>query len=188
MDCLQQPRRPPETRTTSLQTEPGNEPIETGYSGTLCVSLSWKASAPSVVYGGGIADSGGFQPPSCPAAKKSRHRPPNCPRPALRPSRKDAPAFFRPPGPDHRPHESGEAVYLADDWRTQGDWIGRYGAAYALLCGTEKGLDQAYPLQPGYKVTFTWSASGQDPETTPISGERGSSVLWQLPGRGSPPA
>jgi hypothetical protein len=47
----------------------------------------------------------------------------------------------------------GEAWYLADDWRTEGDWIGRYGNAYIKLCGMAQG-DQDYALQPGYEVTM----------------------------------
>jgi len=58
----------------------------------------------------------------------------------------------------------GEAYYLADDWRTQGDWVGRYGSGYVKLCGmadkpepTKTGtgiaiVDQDYSLEPGYDV------------------------------------
>jgi hypothetical protein len=47
----------------------------------------------------------------------------------------------------------GEAYYLADDWRTEGDWIGRYGNGFAKLCGIAGG-DQDYSLLPGYKVSI----------------------------------
>ncbi len=29
---------------------------------------------------------------------------------------------------------AGSAVYLGEDWQTQGDWVGRYGRQYAVLC------------------------------------------------------
>jgi hypothetical protein len=48
---------------------------------------------------------------------------------------------------------AGEAYYLADDWRTEGDWVGRYGGCYVKLCGMAKG-DQDYALQQGYNVTI----------------------------------
>jgi hypothetical protein len=48
----------------------------------------------------------------------------------------------------------GEAFFLADDWRTQGDWIGRYGGGYAKLCGIGQSGDQDYPLQAGYEVSI----------------------------------
>ncbi len=30
----------------------------------------------------------------------------------------------------------GGAAYLGEDWQTQGDWVGRYGRQYAVLCAT----------------------------------------------------
>ena len=48
--------------------------------------------------------------------------------------------------------EPGEAYFLADDWRTEGDWIGRYGNGYAKLCGMTDNGDQDYALLPGYEV------------------------------------
>ena len=58
------------------------------------------------------------------------------------------------------PMQPGEAFYLADDWRTEGDWVGHYGSAYTKLCSIadgnkEMGLsstDEDYALQPGYGV------------------------------------
>jgi hypothetical protein len=49
---------------------------------------------------------------------------------------------------------TGEAFFLADDWRTRGDWIGRYGGGYAKLCGIGQNGDQDYSLQPGYEVSL----------------------------------
>jgi hypothetical protein len=48
----------------------------------------------------------------------------------------------------------GEAFFLADDWRTQGDWVGRYGSGYVKLCGMADNGDQDYALQPGYDVSI----------------------------------
>ena len=33
------------------------------------------------------------------------------------------------------------AVYLGEDWQTQGDWVGRYGRERAILCGTQSPFD-----------------------------------------------
>jgi len=30
----------------------------------------------------------------------------------------------------------GGAAYLGEDWQTQGDWVGRYGRQYAVMCAT----------------------------------------------------
>jgi hypothetical protein len=47
----------------------------------------------------------------------------------------------------------GSAFYLADDWQTQGDWIGRYGNGYVKLCGIGgDGSDHDYKLQAGFEV------------------------------------
>ncbi|HEX4086183.1 MAG TPA: hypothetical protein VHY22_14805 [Chthoniobacteraceae bacterium] len=48
----------------------------------------------------------------------------------------------------------GEAFYLADDWRTEGDWIGRYGSGFTKLCGIAQNGDQDYSLEPGYEVSL----------------------------------
>ena len=58
----------------------------------------------------------------------------------------------------------GEAFYLADDWRTQGDWVGRYGGSYTKLCDMAdksaagaRTQDQDYSLMPGYEVSIQLS-------------------------------
>jgi len=33
--------------------------------------------------------------------------------------------------------EGQQAVYLGEDWTTQGDWVGRYGSGYGVLCATD---------------------------------------------------
>ena len=61
----------------------------------------------------------------------------------------------------------GEAWFLADDWRTQGDWIGRYGNAYVKLCGMAQG-DQDYPLQPDYEVSLAVGPHHEPNATGPV--------------------
>ncbi len=41
----------------------------------------------------------------------------------------------------------GGALFLGDDWQTQGDWVGRYGHQYADLSAID---DQPETQQPGY--------------------------------------
>ncbi len=44
----------------------------------------------------------------------------------------------------------GEGAYLGDDWRTEGDWVGRYGNSFAMLCGAPP--PGVYANEPGYEV------------------------------------
>ena len=50
----------------------------------------------------------------------------------------------------------GEGVFMGDDWRTGGDWAGRYGTSYAILFGLAEARDavpgQVYAGQTGYEV------------------------------------
>jgi len=62
----------------------------------------------------------------------------------------------------------GEAFFLADDWRTQGDWIGRYGSGYAKLCGIGQNGDQDYSLQPGYEVSLQLGPRHEATPTAPV--------------------
>jgi hypothetical protein len=80
--------------------------------------------------------------------------PPPLPVPAPAPVLDDAKALAAQVGRFTQQIAPGEACYVADDWRTQGDWIGRYGSAYAKLCGIRGSGDQDYDLEPGYDVTL----------------------------------
>ncbi len=63
------------------------------------------------------------------------------------------------------PLEPGEGVYLGEDWRTQGDWVGRYGRGQATLSAMEgssreefvrraqTGNDHVLNGLPGYGVS-----------------------------------
>ncbi len=47
------------------------------------------------------------------------------------------------------------AVVLPDDWRTQGDWVGRYGFEYAVLCAMNAPLDRIHGRIPAFSVSAT---------------------------------
>ncbi len=46
----------------------------------------------------------------------------------------------------------GGGAYLGEDWRTQGDWVGRYGRQYAVLCAVVSPLDQVLTWDDAYQV------------------------------------
>ena len=46
----------------------------------------------------------------------------------------------------------GQAMFLGEDWRTKGDWMGRYGRHYALLCAGDSPLDQLVQTGEGYSA------------------------------------
>jgi sugar lactone lactonase YvrE len=52
----------------------------------------------------------------------------------------------------NEPMKIGEGAYLGEDWRTQGDWFGRYGRQYAVLCAGHGGLDHLVISDLSYKV------------------------------------
>ncbi len=79
---------------------------------------------------------------------------PSLPSPAPMPILDDAKALAARLGKLGQQIGAGEAFYLADDWRTGGDWIGRYGSGYVKLCGMSQNGDQDYSLQPGYGVSL----------------------------------
>jgi len=45
-----------------------------------------------------------------------------------------------------------KAVYLGEDWQTQGDWLGRYGRAYNVLCAMASPFDQQASFSRSYHV------------------------------------
>ena len=42
------------------------------------------------------------------------------------------------------PAKPGDAVFLAEDWRTRGDWVGRYGRHKAVLCAVKAPFDDIF--------------------------------------------
>lgn len=79
-------------------------------------------------------------------------QPPKLPAPVPPPTLDEAKPLVARLGKLTKHISPGEAYFLADDWRTEGDWIGRYGSGYVKLCGMAEQGDQDYPLQPGYEV------------------------------------
>lgn len=82
--------------------------------------------------------------------------PPKLPAPDPAPVPADADPFTAYLAKMKQELQPGEAYYLADDWRTEGDWIGRYGTGYTKLCAMSDGdqePDQDYILHSGYVVT-----------------------------------
>ena len=46
----------------------------------------------------------------------------------------------------------GSAVYLGEDWQTQGDWLGHYGRQYAVLLAADAPLDHDIISDPSYRA------------------------------------
>ena len=53
------------------------------------------------------------------------------------------------------PFAVGSAIEESDDWRTKGDWVGRYGRQYAILCAMRAPLNHYVTLNPEYEVGGT---------------------------------
>ena len=51
-----------------------------------------------------------------------------------------------------QPLQAGEGAYLGDDWRTWGDWVGRYGRQYAYLCGVGDVLNDTLRTDMAYQA------------------------------------
>jgi hypothetical protein len=67
-------------------------------------------------------------------------RPP-LPTPAAPPDAKAIAAMVKRLSAQDAPLAPGAAAYLGEDWQTQGDWVGRYGRATAVLCAQKSPLD-----------------------------------------------
>ncbi len=95
---------------------------------------------------------------------------------------------------------AGSAVYLGEDWQTQGDWVGRYGRQYARLCAMDHVLTctNAYSVagsigcncdpDDGLRWWTTW-AQTDNPKSlyTPVQGFRRQSE-WDDHGEAYPQA
>jgi len=46
----------------------------------------------------------------------------------------------------------GEGAYVGVDWSTRGDWVGRYGGRYAMLCSADSPLDHEISNDRSYTV------------------------------------
>ena len=58
----------------------------------------------------------------------------------------------------------GEAAFFGDDWRTGGDWVGRYGGSLALLCGLDTGY---YQLEQDFEATVSIGPHNKAGSTNP---------------------
>lgn len=87
------------------------------------------------------------------AADMSTHAaPPAFPSPAAPPTRDELEALTRKASLLPKPLPIGAALYEGDDWRTQGDWVGRYGHEYAMLCAMRAPLDHTIVNDHSYLV------------------------------------
>ena len=118
-------------------------------------------------YGGGLARldplAGGAAGPA--AAPKRPAVAPH-PYPAAPPTAADLEALAASlaPTPETAPETADEdvesedaepwGVYLGPDWQTKGDWVGRYGDAFAMLCAMDA------PLNHGTASDFRFNVSG----------------------------
>jgi hypothetical protein len=50
------------------------------------------------------------------------------------------------------PRRRIDAAYIGEDWNTKGDWVGRYGTRYAMLCAMQAPLSQFVINDPSYRV------------------------------------
>jgi sugar lactone lactonase YvrE len=41
--------------------------------------------------------------------------------------------------------QPGDAAFVSEDWRTRGDWLGRYGRYYSTLCAVQAPFDDTFP-------------------------------------------
>ena len=108
--------------------------------------------APPVVgfYGGGLiqmphrfgrADSSRDDESPAMAAGARPHSYPNFPKAAQPPSRKRITGMVKRLRSFRSPLPRVGALYIGDDWMTQGDWFGRYGRDEATLCAAGSPLD-----------------------------------------------
>ena len=51
-----------------------------------------------------------------------------------------------------KPMAAGEAYFEGEDWRTMGDWVGRYGTRMAQLCAVGAPFDHDFVNDPSYSV------------------------------------
>jgi hypothetical protein len=95
------------------------------------------------------------------------------PAPAAVPALDDAKAFAAKLDKLTAQLSPGEAYYLADDWRTEGDWVGRYGSSFVKICAVTPNGDEDYALEPGYDVHIDLGPN-HDPSTpAPVSWRNG---------------
>ena len=58
----------------------------------------------------------------------------------------------------------GTGMFIGDDWSTQGDWVGRYGNSYAMICGLEG--PGTYNGEEGFEVSIGVGPHSKNEEIT----------------------
>ncbi|MBI2301854.1 MAG: hypothetical protein HYU66_23365, partial [Armatimonadetes bacterium] len=133
---------------------PGERPLVAWYGGGLTEAISpvgvgsaggGDLPLPPLWQGGGGAEEAMPSPARAPEEDTVRYRVPLSP-----PSSASSPATEN-GGQASLPRtaEQPDPVFLGDDWTTQGDWVGRYGREYALLCAMAAPLDHPVSIPNG---------------------------------------
>ncbi len=105
-------------------------------------------------YGGGAKPSGfvpAQQPPATPKTLAATMTP-LMPSPAKPPTFAEIEVELNNIRKLQTPLAVGAGVYEGEDWRTQGDWLGRYGRQYALLCAALAPLDHIIYKDNAYDI------------------------------------
>jgi len=137
------------------------------------------------VYGSGLHTPLLSELSALPPASFSPHDAPPLPLPAAPPTAAELNAMLAQVKSLHSKMPAVSAVYLGEDWRTQGDWVGRYGRQYARLCAMDHVLTctDAYSVEgligdnhkpnDGLRWWTTW-AQTDNPKSlyTPVIGTR----------------
>ena len=74
------------------------------------------------------------------------------PMPAKAPTESETQSLLTHLKTNDRKLAKGDAVYLGDDWATKGDWVGRYGRQYSVLCAADSPLDFLVSTNIGFYV------------------------------------
>lgn len=77
---------------------------------------------------------------------------PPLPSPAKAPGVEELKALLARLETPGRSMQPGEGYFEGDDWRTWGDWVGRYGSRYAMFCAASAPLNLSMVNDPSYLV------------------------------------
>ena len=122
------------------------------------VSALLTGAAPQMLIGGYGSGLARALPPdaatsAAPTAARSILPPAPLPSPAAPPTVAELKALLAAVPAGKPALKPGTGLFLGDDWQTQGDWVGRYGRQYALLCGFGSPFDQTVTQGPGYSIS-----------------------------------
>jgi sugar lactone lactonase YvrE len=87
---------------------------------------------------------------------------PTFPSYAKAPKTEDLEAIIKRVQAYDKPFMKGAAAYLGEDWATQGDWVGRYGRRYAMLCAVNSPDDHKSIADANYAVVGSIGPYHQD--------------------------